>query len=74
MLIGFFNILRRSGIPVSLKELMDLLEAYLKAGGAVICCGPPPERIEGRLSDRGQKASRHPGLSQGREQNEKDIR
>ena len=25
MLIGFFNTLRRSGIPVSLKELMDLL-------------------------------------------------
>ncbi|MHC4309828.1 MAG: glycosyl hydrolase, partial [Planctomycetota bacterium] len=44
-------------------KVMDLLEAYLKAGGVVICCGPPPARVDGRLSERGQKASRHSGWS-----------
>ncbi len=42
-------------------KVMDLLEAYLKAGGAVICCGTPPERIDGRLSERGKKVSQHSG-------------
>lgn len=42
-------------------KVMDLLEAYLKAGGAVICCGPPPVRVDGRLSERGQKVSRYSG-------------
>ena len=27
MLIGFFNILRNAGVPVSLRELLDLLGA-----------------------------------------------
>ncbi|MHC4734505.1 MAG: hypothetical protein ACYTDW_08590, partial [Planctomycetota bacterium] len=44
-------------------KVIDLLEAYLKAGGAVICCGPPPARVDGRLSERGRKASQHSGWS-----------
>jgi len=44
-------------------KVMDLLEAYLKAGGAVICCGPPPARVDGRLSERGQKVSQSSGWS-----------
>jgi len=44
-------------------KVMDLLEAYLKAGGTVICCGPPPAPVDGRLSERGKKASRHSGWS-----------
>ncbi|MBW8040431.1 MAG: hypothetical protein FVQ85_10565 [Planctomycetes bacterium] len=44
-------------------KTMDLLEAYLKAGGVVICCGPPPARVDGRLSERGQKASQSSGWS-----------
>lgn len=34
---------------------MDLLEAYVAAGGELLCCGEPPERIDGQASDRGQK-------------------
>jgi hypothetical protein len=44
-------------------KVMDLLEAYLKAGGVVICCGPPPARVDGRLSERGQKVSQSSGWS-----------
>jgi len=44
-------------------KTMELLEAYLEGGGTIICCGPPPERVDGRLSDRGQKASKHSGWS-----------
>ena len=40
---------------------IDLLEAYLKAGGAVICCGPPPSREDGQLSDRGQNIASSSG-------------
>ncbi|MHC4283701.1 MAG: discoidin/SUN/FTP domain-containing protein [Planctomycetota bacterium] len=44
-------------------KVMDLLETYLKTGGAVICCGPPPARVDGRLSERGQKVSKSSGWS-----------
>jgi hypothetical protein len=30
-----------------------LLEGFLKAGGAVVAAGPPPERVDGVVSDRG---------------------
>ena len=43
---------------------IDLLEAYLKAAGTVICCGPPPSREDGRLSDRSQNIARSSGWSQ----------
>jgi hypothetical protein len=36
---------------------MNLLEAYLENGGIVLCCGLPPERIDGGLSDRAKTAS-----------------
>lgn len=41
-------------------ETMDLLEAYAKAGGKILCCGQPPTLIEGRPSDRGEAASENP--------------
>ena len=42
-------------------ETMDLLQAYVKAGGMVLCCGSPPMLVDARASDRGQIASRSPG-------------
>jgi hypothetical protein len=42
----------------------DLLESCLKAGATVICCGPPPQWIDGRASSRGQTASKRPGWKQ----------
>ena len=30
-----------------------LLEGFLKAGGTVVAAGPPPERVDGAVSDRG---------------------
>lgn len=44
-------------------KMMNLLEAYLKAGGVVLCCGPSPSRVDGRLSEQGQEASQHSGWS-----------
>jgi hypothetical protein len=32
---------------------LRLLEQYVGAGGKVLCCGPPPARVDGQLSDRG---------------------
>jgi len=32
---------------------MNLLEAYVRAGGDVFCCGEPPVLVDGRPSDRG---------------------
>ncbi|MFH1715838.1 MAG: glycosyl hydrolase [Planctomycetota bacterium] len=37
---------------------MDMLDAYLKAGGVVICCGQEPSHIDGQLSNRGQEAAK----------------
>lgn len=42
------------------SRTMELLNTYLKAGGTVICCGPPPSRVDGQPSDRGVKASLYP--------------
>jgi len=38
-------------------KTMDLLEAYVKAGGVVLCCGPPPKLVDGKPSGRGQVVS-----------------
>jgi hypothetical protein len=43
------------------RPTMDLLEAYLKADGALFCCGDAPARVDGRPSDRGETASKQPG-------------
>ncbi|MFH1268588.1 MAG: hypothetical protein ABIK89_22925, partial [Planctomycetota bacterium] len=43
---------------------MDLIEAYLDGGGAVLSCGPPPIYVDGRPSDRGAKAATKPGWKQ----------
>ncbi len=42
-------------------KTMRLLQGYVKAGGTVLCCGPPPTLVDGRPSDRGQVASRNAG-------------
>jgi len=42
------------------RPTMDLLDAYLKAQGVVICCGDAPARVDGRPSDRGETASKQP--------------
>lgn len=45
-------------------ETMDLVEAYVKGGGTVFCCGSPPALVDARASDRGQVASRSPNWRQ----------
>jgi len=42
-------------------KTMDLLEAYLTAGGTVLSCGPPPACVDGSPSERGSAASNKPG-------------
>jgi hypothetical protein len=43
---------------------MALLDAYLEAGGIVVCCGEAPSRIDGRSSNRGVEAARRSGWKQ----------
>jgi hypothetical protein len=43
------------------RPTMDLLDAYLKAQGVVLCCGDAPARVDGRPSNRGETASKQPG-------------
>ncbi|MEN6333095.1 MAG: glycosyl hydrolase [Phycisphaerales bacterium] len=45
-------------------KTMDLLTAYAKAGGKVLCCGEAPSRIEGSESDRAQAAAKSAGWKQ----------
>ena len=40
-------------------KTMDLIEAYAKAGGKILCCGQPPTLIEGQPSDRGKAAAKN---------------
>ncbi len=42
----------------------ELLEAYVKAGGKVLCCGEPPTLVDGRTSDRGMKLAKSSGWRQ----------
>ncbi len=39
-------------------QTIALLEAYVKAGGVVLCCGEPPARVDGAPSDRGLALAR----------------
>lgn len=41
-------------------KTMDLLEAYVKAGGKVLCCGLPPTLVEAQPSDRAKALSKSP--------------
>jgi hypothetical protein len=41
------------------RRAMELLSAYAKAGGSVICCGQPPSYVDGRPSKQGAKAAKH---------------
>jgi len=43
---------------------MDMLDAYLEAGGAVVCCGEAPSRIDGQASNRGAEAARRSSWKQ----------
>ncbi len=38
-----------------------LLEQFLRAGGTVLACAPPPARIDGAASDRGKALARQAG-------------
>jgi len=44
-------------VPPSTENLnaptVALLDGFLKAGGVVVAAGPPPERVDGAVSDRG---------------------
>lgn len=50
-------------------ETMKLLEMLVQNNGTVFCCGRPPARVDGKLSDLGEKLSRsdnwHPMESEG---------
>jgi len=37
---------------------MDLLAAYAKANGGVLCCGEAPSRVDGGASDQGEAAAK----------------
>ena len=43
---------------------MELVETCLKAGATVLCGGPPPQRIDGQASGRGQDAAKLAGWKQ----------
>jgi hypothetical protein len=43
---------------------MDLLNAYAKAGGAVICCGQAPYYVDGQSSKQGADAAKHSSWKQ----------
>ncbi len=40
------------------SKTMELLENFLQNNGTVLCCGQPPERVDGKLSKHGEKLSR----------------
>ncbi|MGB2861974.1 MAG: glycosyl hydrolase [Sedimentisphaerales bacterium] len=46
------------------RRTMDLLGAYVRAGGAIICCGQAPSYVDGRLSNHGAEAAKHSGWKQ----------
>lgn len=39
------------------SKTVELLEAFLKAGGTVLCCGEAPAMVDGRASDRARKVA-----------------
>ncbi len=43
------------------RQTMDLLAAYAKAGGVVLCCGEAPSHVDGGVSDRGEAAAKGSG-------------
>jgi len=45
-------------------KTVDLLEQYARSGGVLLACGPPPERIDGSLSDRGKALAQAAGWRQ----------
>jgi len=45
-------------------KTMELVEAYAKGGGKVLCCGVPPALVDGSPSDYGKAASQNPSWKQ----------
>lgn len=39
-------------------KTVELLDKFLQNNGTVFCCGAPPERVDGELSQNGEKLSR----------------
>jgi hypothetical protein len=46
------------------EKTMRLLEEYAKMDGRVLCCGGPPQLVDGRESPRGRAAARGAGWEQ----------
>ncbi|MBN1806467.1 MAG: hypothetical protein JW837_14555 [Sedimentisphaerales bacterium] len=46
------------------SKTTKLLETYVENGGVVLCCGSPPDRVDGMLSDRAKLASRNSSWKQ----------
>jgi len=46
------------------RQTMDLLGAYVQAGGAVICCGQAPSYVDGRPSKHGAEAAKQSAWKQ----------
>jgi hypothetical protein len=46
------------------EKTMRLIEEYVKSGGRVLCCGAPPQLVDGRESERGQAAVQGAGWKQ----------
>ena len=42
------------------SSTMSLIEAYVAAGGKVVCCGDAPTRVDGAASDRADKLTTKP--------------
>ncbi len=46
------------------KPTMDLLSAYAKAGGSVLCCGQAPSYVDGQPSKQGAEVAKHSSFKQ----------
>jgi hypothetical protein len=46
------------------SKTLSLLEDFLRAGGSLLSCGPPPNRLDGATSERGLAIARLPGWRQ----------
>ncbi len=46
------------------EPTMRLIGDFVRGGGRVLCCGPPPQRVDGKESDRGRAAAKAAGWKQ----------
>jgi hypothetical protein len=43
------------------RKTVDLLQSFLQGKGSVLCCGVPPDRVDGKQSERVTKLSQNEG-------------